>query len=234
MIPMKMNWGGFLVLRPLILLVPAVLFFVLVSQAVSVEAALEGPYSGDARVPGQYIVVLKDSVTDADAVQESLERSSRAERLDTYRYALRGFSARLTNEAAEKLARDPRVEFVSEDRVVSIAIDRPHIEARTEGRAARKPSPVAITAPSQTLPTGVRRVGAVGLVNTGAGVEIAVIDTGIQTNHPDLSGNIAGGKNCLRSGNYQDQNGHGTHVAGTIAGVSNAEGVAGVAPSAKI
>src|SRR3989344_3629311 len=225
MIPMKMNWGGFLILRPLILLV---------SQAVSVEAALEGPYSGDARVPGQYIVVLKDSVTDLDGAEKDLIESSRAERLDTYRYALRGFSARLTNEAAEKLARDPRVEFVSEDRVVSIAIDRPHIEARTEGRAAREPSPVAITAPSQTLPTGVRRVGAVGLVNTGAGVEIAVIDTGIQTNHPDLAQNIAGGKNCLRSGNYQDQNGHGTHVAGTIAGIHNTQGVVGVASGAKL
>src|SRR3989344_3492933 len=133
MIPMKMNWGGFLILRPLILLV---------SQAVSVEAALEGPYSGDARVPGQYIVVLKDSVTDADAVQESLERSSRAERLDTYRYALRGFSARLTNEAAEKLARDPRVEFVSEDRVVSIAIDAGRLEADPPSPATR-PAPRA-------------------------------------------------------------------------------------------
>ena len=238
---MKMNWGGFLVLRPLILLVPAVLFFVLVSQAVSVEAALEGPYSGDARVPGQYIVVLKDSVTDADAVQESLERSSRAERLDTYRYALRGFSARLTSEAAEKLAHDPRVEFVSEDRMVSIALDAGRLEAdprassRDDAReSARNPTSPASTAPSQIFPTGIRRVGAVDLLNTGAGVQVAVIDTGIQTTHPDLSANIAGGKNCLRSGNYQDQNGHGTHVAGTIAGVNNAEGVAGVAPSAKL
>src|SRR3989344_9225346 len=234
MIPMKMNWGGFLILRPLILLVPVVLLVVLLGQAVSVEAALEGPGESAARIPGQYIVVLKDSVTDLDGAEKDLIENSRAERLDTYRHALRGFSARLTNEAAEKLARDPRVEFVSEDRVVSIAIDRPHIEARTEGRAAREPSPVAITASSQTLPTGVRRVGAVGLVNTGAGVEIADIDTGIQTNHPDLAANIAGGKNCLRSGNYQDQNGHGTHVAGTIAGVANAQGGVGVAPSAKI
>src|SRR3989344_5664755 len=141
MLPMKTSVGRFLVSRLPILLIPVVLFLILVGQAVSVQATLGGP-DGVARVPGQYIVVLKDSVMDADAVQEDLERSSRAERLDTYRYALRGFSARLTSEAAEKLAHDPRVEFVSEDRMVSIALDAGRLEADPPSPATR-PAPRA-------------------------------------------------------------------------------------------
>ena len=208
----------------------------LVGQAVSVRAAPENFGDGTSRVPGQYIVVFKDSVTNIDVVERELIERTRAERLDTYRYALRGFSAQLSPEAAERLMLDPRVEFVSEDRVVSIDFDRSYDESRTESRVeSRRVNSLATpTSPNQTVPTGIRRIGAMGLLNMGSGVEIAVIDTGIQTNHPDLAQNIAGGKNCLRSGNYQDQNGHGTHVAGTIAGIHNTQGVVGVASGAKL
>ncbi|HEY4527392.1 MAG TPA: S8 family peptidase, partial [Candidatus Paceibacterota bacterium] len=90
--------------------------------------------------------------------------------------------------------------------------------------------------PPQVLPTGVDRINAESAANTGAGVEVAVIDTGIQLTHPDLQANIVGGKNCTSSktNDYGDQNGHGTHVAGTIAALDNAQGVVGVAPGAKL
>lgn len=80
------------------------------------------------------------------------------------------------------------------------------------------------------------RIDAESKANTGAGIEVAVVDTGIQLDHPDLKGNILGGRNCTSASAaaYGDQNGHGTHVAGTIAALNNSIGVVGVAPSAKL
>jgi subtilisin family serine protease len=71
----------------------------------------------------------------------------------------------------------------------------------------------------------------------GAGVTVAILDTGIDVNHPDLKKNIKGGYNALAGEdpwNYQDDNGHGTHMAGIIAGRMNRLGVIGVAYQAKI
>jgi subtilisin family serine protease len=92
----------------------------------------------------------------------------------------------------------------------------------------------------------------------GSGVLVAVIDSGLQTAHPDLSSNVwvnaterngvagrdddgngfvddvNGWNAILQSGVVQDDNGHGTHVSGTIAALDNGVGVLGVAPQAKI
>src|SRR3989344_339148 len=143
----------------------ATLFFMLVGQAVSVRAAPENFGDGTSRVPGQYIVVFKDSVTNIDVVERELIERTRAERLDTYRYALRGFSAQLSPEAAERLMLDPRVEFVSEDRVVSIDFDRSYDESRTESRVeSRRVNSLATpTSPNQPVPNGIRRIRAMGL-----------------------------------------------------------------------
>ncbi|QCR34156.1 S8 family peptidase [Lysinibacillus sp. SGAir0095] len=73
----------------------------------------------------------------------------------------------------------------------------------------------------------------------GEGIVIAVIDTGIETDHPDLKDQIIDGKNFTPDYDgdpniFEDNNGHGTHVSGTIAATLNNEGVVGVAPKAKI
>lgn len=70
---------------------------------------------------------------------------------------------------------------------------------------------------------------------TGLGVKVAVVDTGINLSHPDLAANIKGSYNAIntkKSGN--DDNGHGTHVAGIIAALDNNIGVIGVAPKASL
>jgi len=73
----------------------------------------------------------------------------------------------------------------------------------------------------------------------GAGVRVAVLDTGVQADHPDLSGNVTSGNDLVfgnASSNFArvDGNGHGTHVAGTIAAVDNTAGVIGGAPHSTI
>lgn len=71
----------------------------------------------------------------------------------------------------------------------------------------------------------------------GKGVVIAILDTGIDTTHPDLKDRIIDGRNFTLEGRFNDitdRNGHGTHVAGTIAGSEDGEGVVGVAPEADL
>lgn len=92
------------------------------------------------------------------------------------------------------------------------------------------------------IPDGIKMIHAPVLweqSNKGEGIVIAVIDTGCQINHPDLKDRIIGGRNFTKDyfgnpNNYNDNNGHGTHVAGTIAASENNIGVLGVAPLAKL
>jgi len=85
---------------------------------------------------------------------------------------------------------------------------------------------------------GVKRIGA-GTVhdggNKGTGVKVAVIDSGVDYNHPDLAGRVVGGYDFVNSDTDPlDDNGHGTHVAGTVAALDNDVGVVGVGPEISI
>ena len=85
---------------------------------------------------------------------------------------------------------------------------------------------------------GVSRIGA-GTVHDGGkygeGVKVAIVDTGIDCTHPDLDGNCMGGVDFVNDDNDpSDDNGHGTHVAGTIGAEDNGNGVVGVAPKASL
>ena len=94
----------------------------------------------------------------------------------------------------------------------------------------------------EEIPWGVDRIDdGIGIVqthtyNTGIGAKVAIVDTGIYYNHPDLATNYAGGWDFVNNDDDPlDDNGHGTHVAGTIAAVSNnGIGVIGVAPNAEL
>ncbi len=175
-----------------------------------VAAASPGPASG-------YIVVLADRVDVTVAVAE-YRRNLAVRPLHTYRHALNGFSANLTSAQAAALRADPTVAFIQRDRVVQL-----------EG---------------QTLPTGVNRVEAdlsptasIHGVDGTVDADIAIIDTGIQPDHPDLR--VAGGVNCTDTAasaptDWADGNGHGTHVAGIVSALDNNIGVVGVAPGARV
>lgn len=80
------------------------------------------------------------------------------------------------------------------------------------------------------------RAGMATRITKGNDVRVCIVDTGIDPTHPDLIENIAGGKNFTSNdpNAWQDDHGHGTHVAGIVAAASNAIGIVGVAPKAKI
>ena len=99
------------------------------------------------------------------------------------------------------------------------------------------------TQPDETLPWGITKINAddAWSTTTGSTIKVAVIDTGIQSDHPDLKDNIKGGVRFYTRGftlyedsKWGDDHGHGTHVAGTIAGIDNTIGVVGVAPSVEL
>ncbi len=112
------------------------------------------------------------------------------------------------------------------------------VEADAKVFALGRPS--SVTQPAETLEWGVNRIDAdlAWATSKGMGVKVAIIDTGIDKDHPDLAANIKGGANftlikgSVDPNKWGDDNGHGTHVAGIIAAVDNSIGVIGVAPEA--
>lgn len=106
-----------------------------------------------------------------------------------------------------------------------------------EDAPAIMPDGVEPAAEDKEIPWGVKRVNASGAwANaTGAGVKVAIIDTGMDYTHPDLAAHYAGGYNAVdTSAQPMDDHGHGTHVSGTIGAIKDGKGVAGVAPDAKL
>lgn len=128
------------------------------------------------------------------------------------------------------------IEAVEEDRKVNWLRSVLPVEEARELARGFKPS----ASPAQTeLTWGIKRVNAPAAWPrvTGRGIKVAVIDTGIDARHPDLAANIGGGVNVAdpkRPDDFADDQGHGTHVAGTIAALRDGRGVAGVAPAAKL
>ncbi|MDP2926852.1 MAG: S8 family peptidase [bacterium] len=125
--------------------------------------------------------------------------------------------------AAAKLAASPGVVRVEDDVVVE-ALIRGGISARSF-----KPAP---TQPAEVLPWGVDRIDAEKVwPNTADPIKVGIIDTGISKDHPDLKANIKGGVNTINPRkSWNDDNGHGSHVAGITAGLDNEIGVIGVGP----
>ncbi|MCU4743670.1 S8 family peptidase [Halobacteria archaeon AArc-m2/3/4] len=91
------------------------------------------------------------------------------------------------------------------------------------------------THPEQRASWGHERIGADAVESDGTGVDIGILDTGIQTDHCSVS--VAGGRNFTAAGmpgDYEDRHGHGTHVAGVAGAVDNDLGVVGTAPNANL
>lgn len=170
----------------------------------------------DSELPRRKIVVFKQEVLN-ESEKDALIDNSGGVRIKDLRL-INGKAAFLSPKAEKTLAKMPGVLRIDDDAEVFV-LENP---LRAEKRAIRS---------IQTLPWGVDRIDAekVWSVTTGDPIKVAVIDTGIELAHPDLAANIKGGYNAInprKSAN--DDNGHGTHVAGIIGAIDNEIGVIGV------
>ncbi len=169
----------------------------------------------------RYIVVLHESVASPAAAASEIAGQVGGQVGFIYEHALKGFSIRVPAQAVAGLKRNPKVKYVATDDL----------------RYAFE----------QTVPTGIQRIFADansniaidGNDNFRVDVGVAVIDTGVDFQHPDL--NVAGGVTCIGNpvraqcvSGGDDDHYHGTHVAGTIGAIDNDFGVVGVAPGARL
>ena len=172
------------------------------------------------KIANQYICTFDSSVARADIDRETGKAVGKAlgQVIHTYRNAMRGFAVRMPvmpdrSPVAELKANNPKVSGCEQDQEVKAFAKRPG----GGGSGA------------QATDWGVTRVGGPG--TPVGGRRAWVIDTGIDLDHPDLNVDVANSATFV-GGSPDDENGHGSHVAGTIGARNNSIGVVGVAPGA--
>ncbi|CAN5837564.1 hypothetical protein BH20ACT7_BH20ACT7_10710 [soil metagenome] len=153
-------------------------------------------------IAGRYLVILDDGGSPLDVANRA-----GVSPLRTYRWAVDGFTARLTSSQLAAIRRNPAVAFVEPDQVFTASATQ--------------------TMDANGDPWGLDRIDqrsrplsrSYTYTRSGSGVRAYVIDTGILTGHSDFGGRAQNVYDAF-GGNGQDCNGHGTHVAGTVGGAT--------------
>ncbi|WP_158842873.1 S8 family serine peptidase [Saccharothrix deserti] len=171
-----------------------------VTPAQAAEAEIRDANRPDA-VAGSYIVVLKDGFHTTDAVAAKVE----AQVTHRYRAALNGFAAKMSEQAAKRLADDPAVAYVAQDQKVKKVADQPNPPSWGLDRADQRDVPLNNN---------------YSYAGTASNVHAYVVDTGIRATHSDFGGRASFDANTTGDGINSDCDGHGTHVAGTLGGTA--------------
>jgi len=203
--------------RALLGLLVVVLLGLSVPASAAATAAVDPV--GTAPLPDQTWIVTLSPQVDAQEVASPLAQRAGGTVGATYTHALNGFEFSGPPGAATALAHIPGVTSVERSRTL---------------HAVDEYAPWGILRSSAWAAHG---AGYTGVTSSGTPVRVAVVDTGIQLNHPDLATNLAPGlgTNCINPGQPpNDDHGHGTHVAGTVAAAFNGQGVVGMATNAQL
>jgi len=166
------------------------------------------PFSQSQPIPGRYIVVFKNSVSNPAAEARSVISGQGGQLHHTYSHAIKGFAATLPEAALSGILRNPNVDYVEQDQTVSL-----NKVLTTETAASWG---------LDRIDQHDRPLNNQYLYNyTGADVYAFIIDTGIYSDHVDFGGRVLPGTDFVNDGNgTNDCDGHGTHVAGTVGGTT--------------
>jgi subtilisin family serine protease len=162
--------------------------------------------AGAAAIPGRYVVVLESGVASPASESREMVAAHGGSLHYSYEAALKGFAATLSPEAVEQLRRNPQVRYVAEDGWATLDETQQNNATWGLDRIDQRALPLSTT---------------FSYTATGAGVNVYVIDTGIRTTHAEFGARASVGADFVGDGyNGQDCRGHGTHVAGTVAGTT--------------
>lgn len=159
--------------------------------------------AADLRVPDSYIVVFKDDVTDVAGLSDRLATQVGGRVQYRYLHTIKGFSLRVPEAALNGLLNNPNVAYIEQDQIVQAF---PTQSNATWGidRIDQRDLPLSTTYTYN---------------QTGTGVDVYIIDTGIRFSHNEFGGRAVFGYDAF-GGSGNDGNGHGTHVAGTVGGTT--------------
>ncbi len=161
-------------------------------------------------IDGRYIVVFRDQVLNPRAETALLKGLFGMQTGHVYEHTLKGFSAQIPDQALNGLRNHPLIKYIEPD--------------------------ITMEALGQVIPTGLSRIEATTAPASPVDVDVAIIDTGIDKEHPEL--NVVNGiryyLGFFSDSNYDDDNGHGSHVAGIIGARHNDVGVVGIVPGARL
>lgn len=189
---------------------------------ISASATASGPSYGfneEMDVQNRCIVRLNDNLdkSQVSGIAKGLAQRANATIRHVYSNSIKGFTVNAPCHAAEKaFGNDANVMRLSPDGIVSISFAGPPGGGGSEG---------------QEVSYGTTRVGG---PEDGTGYTAWIIDTGIDLDHPDLNVDSTRGFTAISNGGMDDQNGHGSHVAGTVGAIDNTIDALGVAPNTTV
>jgi subtilisin family serine protease len=176
----------------------AILFVLFASSASARVGSTHRFLKNGDGIPGEYVVLLRENV-DPRGILNGLINSGHAEELQVYENAVRGFAVRMNLIALENALKNVEGALITENQVIEIGSMQTPVDS-----------------------WGIDRVDQVSGTNNqysyerdGSNVDVYILDTGIDTNHEDFGDRASFGVDVSGSGEgVNDNNGHGTHVAG--------------------
>ena len=174
-------------------------------DAASRPAPVFAKAAGPATVPNGWIVVFHGRVADVDGEVDAIGRRLGIGASQRYRHALKGFAATMPPQAVEALRTNPNVAYIEQDEIVKAVATQSNATWGID-RIDQRNLPLS---------------GTYTYNQTGAGVDAYIIDTGIRRTHVEFGGRaVTGFDAIIPGGPAMDDNGHGTHVAGTVGGAT--------------